>query len=1513
MKKSITLFFATAASFGSFAQGPCPIAQQTLTSVNPVCSGRGTVSIAGSETGTYYYLRNNADNSIVAGPVEGTGSAISFTTNPIVTPTTYNVYAVSASGALDFERDVVATTDTYVSTGTGLSSAFAGTNQITVEAWVNMESMVDQQTIVGNYGPGTNGMQFLFRIDGGKPGFWVHNGSGFYFLAQGSGQLPLNTWVHVAATWDGTYARVYYNGVLTGSTFVSGTFPTTTNEVRIGANFPNESFDGKIDNLRIWNVAKTEAEINNDRSLCLTGAEPNLVALYNFDNITGGIVEDGTAYNRDGTFVGAPAITSGTLVCSACSLQMSGTVTLSVSPLTEQPFSPTASSAVCSGITAVNLASSDPGASYYLRDNTTNAVVAGPFAGTGGPITLSANVSSTTTFNVFAEKSGLLTSTGTALSFDGADDVVIIPGATTDFTNNDFTIEAWINTTGINEGILTKGDASNWNGGEKSFYIDATGHPVLVGYGNDFIIGGTAVNDGTWHHVAFTWNYAGSTGKVYIDGTESTAYDNYQSNMWDNVGNSLRLGSANFGGEAPNYFSGMMDEVRIWNTTRTASQVLDFMSACLSGNEPGLVAYYPFENETGTGVTDLTGGPETGALVNFAASPYVAGLGCGASCSLTMSALFTATVNAPADLALTQSISSVICNGNMDITTSTSEQGVIYSLRDNANDNVISGPVSGNGTPLTFNTGNITSTTTYNVFASKSSALNFDGVNDYVETPFVGITGAFTFESWIKTNDPTPEWAGIITTNTFSGTGMFVQFSLADNGTLRWESNSPNLYISNMTTVINDNVWHHVAVVSDGSSITFYVDGNLERTEAFAAGSIHRKLLFMAERQMGNLIPGKMDDARIWNVARTQTEIQSSMNACLTGAEQGLMIYYNFENNAGSSIVTDIAGGDQNGTMNNFDPMTAWVDGIASCNCTREMTATPTLTVNPVSDQVVTAAQTSFCDSGSTTIDVAASEATINYYLRNDLNDTIIAGPLAGTGSAISFSTGTISSTTTYNVFAENRAPDRALDLDGNDDYVSVPSGINLANQSFTIEFWAKRNNANAYNFVIGQGTGNPDDGLHIGFRDNNNFTFAFYGDDLDVATAAATDGVYHHWSCVYNAGISGTDRYIYLDGVLVASDNASGNYTGSGELKIGASPWGSESFYGTLDEVRIWTAARSQTEIQNNMNNCLSGTESNLLAYYTMNNELLNSSLADLTGNNNNGTLVNMNPPADWTTNTAPVICAYCSLELSQTATVTIKNSTSSSITLTECDSYTAPDMNVYITSGIVTAVITNTAGCDSTITIDLTINNSSSSVMNENACDSYTWAVNGTSYTTSGMYTATILNTAGCDSTIMLNLTINSVDASVSQSSNTLTANAPGAAYVWIDCSNGSAISGEASQSFTALANGDYAVVVTENGCTDTSACINISTVGIAQTTSGNNLSLYPNPTSGLIHISQSAPFTTMSVRLITVDGKSSTIEGNFSGSDWSFDMSNYAEGIYFIELSQKETVTRMKVIKN
>jgi RHS repeat-associated protein len=152
---------------------------------------------------------------------------------------------------------------------------------------------------------------------------------------------------------------------------------------------------------------------------------------------------------------------------------------------------------------------------------------------------------------------------------------------------------------------------------------------------------------------------------------------------------------------------------------------------------------------------------------------------------------------------------------------------------------------------------------------------------------------------------------------------------------------------------------------------------------------------------------------------------------------------------------------------------------------------------------------------------------------------------------------------------------DTAVRLDGLTGLASVP-GISLANTSFTLEAWAKRDSINTYDWIIGQGSGTTHQGLHFGFRNTNQFTCAFWSNDLN--TPIYTDTDWHHWACTYNAATR--DRRIYRDGVLVASDTAAANYAGTGTLQIGNAPPIAGPYAGTIDEVAIYPSALSQAQV---------------------------------------------------------------------------------------------------------------------------------------------------------------------------------------------------------------------------------------------------------------------------------------------------------------------------------------------
>ena len=241
----------------------------------------------------------------------------------------------------------------------------------------------------------------------------------------------------------------------------------------------------------------------------------------------------------------------------------------------------------------------------------------------------------------------------------------------------------------------------------------------------------------------------------------------------------------------------------------------------------------------------------------------------------------------------------------------------------------------------------------------------------------------------------------------------------------------------------------------------------------------------------------------------------------------------------------------------------------------------------------------------------------------------------------------------------------------------------------------------------------------------------------------------------------------------------------------------------------------------------------------------------------------------------------------------------------ITDCDSHTWLNGNTYTTStNMPFYILPNSQGCDSIITLNLNINNSNTGIDSQTACNSYTW-IDGNTYTSStNTPTYTLINAAGCDSVLTLNLTLNTVNSSITNTTPTLTADATGATYQWLDCDNNYApIPGETNQSFTATANGSYAVEVTQNGCVDTSACEQVNNVGINEINS--SITLHPNPTTGLVELQG----INGSFKVDVYDYAGKYLK---STSRSTIDLSEYPSGIYFLKVAYGDKTEELRVVK-
>ena len=202
-------------------------------------------------------------------------------------------------------------------------------------------------------------------------------------------------------------------------------------------------------------------------------------------------------------------------------------------------------------------------------------------------------------------------------------------------------------------------------------------------------------------------------------------------------------------------------------------------------------------------------------------------------------------------------------------------------------------------------------------------------------------------------------------------------------------------------------------------------------------------------------------------------------------------------------------------------------------------------------------------------------------------------------------------------------------------------------------------------------------------------------------------------------------------------------------------------------------------------------------------------------------------------------------------TLNLTILQPTSSTMTVTSCESYTWYG-TTYTSSGNYDHVLTNAVGCDSVITLGLTILPLSGSAQMISACESFTW-IDGVTYTSStNTPTFVTVGSNGCDSIITLNLTIFSppVIEVTDNGDGTITASG-GLTYQWLNCTTNSILTGETNATYAPAANGVYAVIGADpDNCADTSECIVIDHIALPES-SLSGLSIYPNPTADQLEI--------------------------------------------------------------
>lgn len=503
-----------------------------------------------------------------------------------------------------------------------------------------------------------------------------------------------------------------------------------------------------------------------------------------------------------------------------------------------------------------------------------------------------------------------------------------------------FTLETWIRHDGNSAAdavIIDKTQGTSTSGGYELGLVGSGEEvPVYIDLPGTYnrLESNTGVPADRWTHIAVT--YDGNQLSLYINGELDA-----QTSAGGDIGaNSLPLKfGTNTSASNEKFFSGQIDEVRIWNKVRTLLEIKNKQFLPLKGSETGLVAYYPFSNFEPTadqaGDNDLTfSGDATASAFNVFPVPpdvyienentdrvkirWVERPGINGSNNANGFTVYHAALtsfgkdqavasvdNGPASQDTYTYVDSSLSAGKSKFYTVASVDSLIdIGYEGNQSNYVVGTPYTGNE-PLT-------------VSMKGGASLYLDGELDYgtvSDRPSLDVGGQkFTIEAWVKHDGESAENAIIADKTKGTSTSGGYELGLSGSGVeMPFYIDLPGTYNK---VVSNSGVpahrWTHIAATYDGNQISLYINGKLD-AQTGAGGNMEVNNLPLkigtntsASNKM--FFSGRIDELAIWDVARTQSQIQNTYRSELIGNEDGLRAYWRF-NDAGKGVLHDITTG----------------------------------------------------------------------------------------------------------------------------------------------------------------------------------------------------------------------------------------------------------------------------------------------------------------------------------------------------------------------------------------------------------------------------------------------------------------------------------------------------------------------------------------------------------------------------------------------------------------------------
>ncbi|TAE62175.1 MAG: hypothetical protein EAY68_09005, partial [Bacteroidetes bacterium] len=867
--------------------------------------------------GTYYY-RVRANRTTMPGT--GAPSQIG----------TFTVAATAPGNALRFDGtdDLVVFSNTLGNTGT---------SDFTYETWVRttINSTIFHKRTACAYG------NFVeLKVASGKVLFEINETSvANYTAAYGTSIITDSLWHHVAIVRAGTNILVYVDGILESTTALNGN-PSIGNSANftLGVSPCGNWYNGSLDEFRMYNTALSASNIQADM-ISSTAAVPSSLLLYcNFDNgVPAGSnsgqlnLPDFSSQGNSGTLqnFGLTGGSSNWVESYAMVNLIQGNITnLASSGFKVQWTKP-----------AVGTVSN------YLLDISTSSTFQSMIAGFNG-------LQVTDTFytvtglgagrfyvRVRANKTSVsgqgnpsnvkevvvsIPKPGNALHFDGVDDHVVLPVALGNVGFSNFSISVWIRTTG-NGTIFHKRGACNFgnfiqlgiSSGKAIFEINqsnASDYTAVSSTSN--------VNTGRWTQILV--RRTGTSLDLFINGKLEKTVTIVGS---PNISNStpFTLGISPCGG----WFSGSMDEFSIYGTALTDAEIASLVHSNLPSLTGSLVGYYNFDLATASGsntgystLVDSSSNRFDGTLVNFSLTggtsnwveSYSQVLPTIKAATYITSSSFTANWEAPitgtvqayelelsavANFATLVSSNSSISANSVSFTFNGLTPGkYYYRLR------AVKTGIASHGA--------FVDTIQVIELPAPGNALNFDGLDDYMFLPHNNSynISAFTIEAWVLWN---PTNSTDIQFLTSKGSEQWeIHFGSSANG-VRFIP-VPGVFLD-ASTKFQTGVWTHLACVYNPSTLTgkIYINGvdanavNNGTAQLSTPIPTNNSAFFVGMRSSVSYpFKGSIDEMKIYNYARTASEISNSYMLSSPPINNSIISYFKFDQGAAGGSNTAV-------------------------------------------------------------------------------------------------------------------------------------------------------------------------------------------------------------------------------------------------------------------------------------------------------------------------------------------------------------------------------------------------------------------------------------------------------------------------------------------------------------------------------------------------------------------------------------------------------------------------------